>query len=77
MKKISIIPIALVALMSLAISCNEGPKYPSDEELSQKVTDKYGAELSNLRELREMECETSIDDRIEAKLTEADSTSAE
>lgn len=74
MKKISIISIVLLTFMSLTISCNEGPTYPSDEELAQKVTDKYGAELDNLKELREMECETTIDDRIEEKLNEKEVT---
>ncbi len=59
--------------MALVISCQQGPKFPSDEEMTQKMNDKYGAELANLRELRQMECEKVMSDKINAKLNETTS----
>lgn len=71
MKKNIVLGFGIMVATILVTSCNQEPKYPSQEELSQKVQDKYGAELNNLRELRTMECEQGMSDKINAKLNEA------
>lgn len=69
MKK-SIIALSIIAIGTLAIqSCKQEPKMPTEAEIAQKVTDKYGAELNNLKDLRKMECEATINQKISEKLT--------
>lgn len=62
--------IILMAGMSLMMttSCNQEPKMPTDEEIAQKVQDKYGAELNTLKELKKMQCDESINQQVSERL---------
>lgn len=53
------------------ISCNQEPKMPTDEEIAQKVADKYGAELSTLQELKQMQCNETMNQQVSERLTAA------
>lgn len=60
------------SLLALGIiSCNQEPKMPTDEEIAQKVTDKYGAELSTLQELKQMQCNETMNQQVSERLTAA------
>lgn len=75
MKK-TLIALSFIAMGTLAIqSCKQEPKMPSEEEIAQKVTDKYGAELNTLKDLRKMECEATINQKVSEKLA-ADAAAA-
>ena len=49
-------------------SCNQEPKIPSEAELTQKVHDKYGAELKNLQDLKKLQCDESINQKVSERL---------
>lgn len=66
MKK-TIILMAGLSLM-MTTSCNQEPKMPTDEEIAQKVQDKYGAELNTLKELKKMQCDESINQQVSERL---------
>ncbi len=66
MKKI-VLTISTLGLLC-ATSCNQEPKMPTEAELVQKVQDKYGAELSTLKELKKMQCDESINQQVSERL---------
>ena len=51
-----------------AASCNQEPKMPSEAEIAQKVQDKYGAELKNLQDLKKLQCDESINQKVSERL---------
>ncbi|MBL7789877.1 MAG: hypothetical protein JNL75_08650 [Chitinophagales bacterium] len=65
--KRTIILMAGLSLM-MTTSCNQEPKMPTDEEIAQKVQDKYGAELNTLKELKKMQCDESINQQVSERL---------
>ena len=44
---------------------------PTEEEIAQKVTDKYGAELTTLQELKQMQCNETMNQKVSERLTAA------
>lgn len=66
MKKTIILMAGLSLMMNT--SCNQEPKMPTDEEIAQKVQDKYGAELNTLKELKKMQCDESIHQQVSERL---------
>lgn len=68
MKKI-ILSVSAISMMLL--SCNQQPAMPTDAEIAQKVQDKYGAELSTLRELKQMQCNETINQQVSERLAAA------
>lgn len=69
MKKALLIisPLALF----LVASCNQEPKMPTEAEIAQKVQDKYGAELNTLKELKKMQCDETLNQKVSERLTPA------
>ena len=57
-----------------AASCNQEPKMPSEAEIAQKVQDKYGAELNTLKELKQMQCDESINQKVSERLAAVPAT---
>lgn len=53
----------------LAASCNQEPKMPTEAEIAQKVQDKYGAELNTLKELKKMQCDETLNQKVSERLT--------
>jgi hypothetical protein len=72
MKK-TFLTISIIGLF-IASSCNQEPKMPSEEEIGQKVQDKYGAELNTLKELKKMQCEESINQKVSERLAASQAT---
>jgi hypothetical protein len=66
MKKNILFVSSILALSIL--SCKQEPKMPSDEEIAQKVTDKYGAELTTLQELKQMQCNETLNQKVSEQL---------
>lgn len=71
MKKSTIYTLLLVAATLSVVSCKQEAVMPSDAEIAQKVQDKYGAELSTLKELKKMQCEETLNQEVSKKLSEA------
>lgn len=69
MKKKILFASSLLALG--IISCKQEPKMPTDEEIAQKVTDKYGAELTTLQELKQMQCNETLNQKVSERLAAA------
>lgn len=67
MKKIFVMMSSAVVL--LAVGCNQEPKMPTEEEIAQKVQDKYGAELNTLKELKKMQCDETLHQKVSERLT--------
>lgn len=69
---------SLFTILSLGLilvsSCNQESKLPSDEEIAQKVQDKYGAELNTLKELKKMQCEETLNQQVSERLSAASAT---
>lgn len=65
--------ILILAVMGLIMttSCNQEPKMPTDAEIAQKVQDKYGAELNTLKELKKMQCDETLNQKVSERLTPA------
>lgn len=66
-KKILFISAALSIIVANT-SCKQEPKMPTEAEISQKVQDKYGAELSTLKELKKMQCEETMNQKVSERL---------
>lgn len=66
MKKLILLSVSGALL--LAIGCKQEPKMPTEEEIAQKVQDKYGAELNTLRELKKMQCDETFDHKVSERL---------
>lgn len=64
-KKISILCCGMVLALT---SCKQEPKMPTDEEIAQKVQDKYGAELTTLQELKTMQCNETLNAKVAERL---------
>ena len=60
--------IILFASMSILASCNQEPQMPSADELAQKVQDKYGAELTTLKDLKKMQCNETMSQQVSERL---------
>lgn len=61
--------IIFCALLGLGLySCKQEPKMPTDEEITQKVMDKYGAELKTLEELKTMQCNETLNAKVAERL---------
>jgi len=65
--------ILILAGMGLIMTtgCNLEPKMPTDAEIAQKVQDKYGAELSTLKELKTMQCDETLNQKVSERLAPA------
>ncbi len=59
-----------MTLLALA-SCKQEPTMPSDAEITQKMTDKYGAELQNLKDLRQSQCNETLNQKVGERLAAA------
>lgn len=70
MKKSTIYTLLLVAATLSVVSCKQEAVMPSDAEIAQKVQDKYGAELSTLKELKKMQCEETMSQEVSKRLSE-------
>lgn len=68
--KNTIITCGLFGLLS-ALSCKQEPVMPTDAEIAQKVQDKYGAELNTLKELKQMQCNESMNQQVSERLMAA------
>jgi hypothetical protein len=71
MKKTKIIAMLVGAALLSHISCKQEAPMLTDAEIAQKVEDKYGAELSTLKELKKMQCDETIHQEVSKRLTEA------
>jgi len=61
-------------MLLLITSCNQEPKMPTQEEITQKVQDKYGAELNTLKELKKMQCDETLHQKVSERLTSVSSS---
>jgi hypothetical protein len=63
--------ITLFATISILTSCNQEPQMPSADELAQKVQDKYGEELTTLKDLKKMQCNEAMSQQVSERLAAA------
>jgi hypothetical protein len=76
MKKLTIYTFLIGVAMLSVVSCKQEAPMPSDAEIAQKIQDKYGAELSTLKELKKMQCDETIHQEVSKRLTEASAAPA-
>jgi membrane carboxypeptidase/penicillin-binding protein PbpC len=70
MKKTNLIAMLLAGAMLATISCKQEAPMPTEAEIAQKVEDKYGAELTTLKELKKMQCDETKNQEVSKRLTE-------
>lgn len=66
--KNSLFLLSILLLCSAICSCEQKPKEPTAEEIEAKVTERYGEALKTQIQMREMECEATIDAKVSEKL---------
>lgn len=72
-KKIFYVSAVFMAITAIS-SCKQEPKMPTDAEIAQKVQDKYGAELNTLRDLKKMQCDETLNQKVGERLAAAQAT---
>ena len=65
---------SFTAVILAVVSCKQEPKMPTDAEIAQKVQDKYGAELSTLKEYKKMQCNETLNQQVSERLAATKST---
>lgn len=70
MKKINIITMLMGAALITTLSCKQEAAMPTEAEIAQKVEDKYGAELSTLKELEAMKCNETLNQEVSKRLAD-------
>ncbi len=64
--------IILFASLSVLADCNQEPQRPSADKLTQKVQDKYGADLTAIKDLKKMQWYEAMSQQVSERLAGAD-----
>lgn len=71
MKKTTIYTFLIGFAMLATVSCKQEAAMPSEAEIAQKMQDRYGAELTTLKELKKMQCDETMNQEVSKRLSES------